>query len=175
MDKNFRSNICGKLFLTQKPVWCKLVLNINFFWLNFFYLWVFLEKEGLVINYCYSISVLISFILEYNLQGLPKSLKSQIVTRRVQFILHIWDKNHICSGIKCASCLVGNLLAREMHELMSLQEYTKVLNSLEMHQNDDTDESPSCQHFCSNRYTNLNDSTKPACVPYILQAHRAPI
>ena len=28
-----------------------------------------------------------------------------------------------------------------MHELMSLQEYTKVLNSLEMHQNDDTDES----------------------------------
>ena len=44
-----------------------------------------------------------------------------------------------------------------------------------MHQNDDTDESPSCQHVCSNGYTNLNDSTKPACVPYILQAHRAPV
>ena len=94
MGKNFRSNIRGKLFLTQKPVWCKLVLNINFFLADFFFfcLWVFPEKEGLVLNYCYGIWVLISVILENNLQGLPKSLKSQLVTRRAHFIIHIWDK-----------------------------------------------------------------------------------
>ena len=93
MGKNFRSNICGKLFLHKNLYgvsWCS--ISIFFGWFFFFYLWVFLEKEGLVLNYCYGIWVLISVILENNLQGLPKSLKSQIVTRRVQFIIHIWDK-----------------------------------------------------------------------------------